>query len=52
MRIRRIAVVAVMAAATVWTAWGQVPNGDASVDYTEPSWQLYNDRPYRQDESP
>jgi hypothetical protein len=25
---------------------------DASVDYTEPSWQLYNDRPYRQDDKP
>ncbi len=23
-----------------------------SLDYTEPSWQLYNDRPYRQDDKP
>lgn len=24
----------------------------ASLDYTDPSWQLYNDRPYRQDDKP
>src|SRR5262249_44806712 len=24
----------------------------ASLDYTDPTWQLYNDRPYRQDDKP